>query len=91
MCLPFRVCTQHGPWRLIRLPGSYLPYAAMLVILPFYFFLAVFFDCANALAVGAPLLPTILIFSPDPAAMRFFLALMFAYSPGFFITFFLAS
>jgi hypothetical protein len=51
-----------------------------------YFFLAVFFDCANAFAVGAPLLPTFLIVSPDPAAMRFLLALMFAYSPAFAIT-----
>jgi hypothetical protein len=39
-----------------------------------YFFLAVFFDCANAFAVGAPLLPTFLIFSPDPSAIRFRLA-----------------
>jgi hypothetical protein len=34
-----------------------------------YFFL-VLADSLNALAVGAPLAPTLRIFSPDPAAMR---------------------
>jgi hypothetical protein len=37
-------------------------------------FLAVFADCLKSLAVGAPALPGFLIFSPDPAAMRFCLA-----------------
>jgi hypothetical protein len=63
----------------------FLPTFATLETLPCYFFLAVFFDCANAFAVGAPLLPTFLIFSPDPAAIRLRLAWMFAYSPGFAI------
>jgi len=48
-----------------------------------YLFFAVLADCLNALAVGAPLLPGFRIFSPDPAAMRFFFALMLAYKPGF--------
>jgi len=39
--------------------------------------------CLKASAVGAPLLPTFRIFSPLPAAIRFFLAWMFAYNPGF--------
>jgi len=38
--------------------------------------LAVFADSLNALDVGAPFDPGLRIFSPDPAAMRFFLALM---------------
>jgi len=38
-----------------------------------YFFL-VLADSLNALAVGAPLVPGFRIFSPDPAAMRAFLA-----------------
>ena len=37
----------------------------------------------NADAVGAPLDPTLRIFSPDPSAMRFFFKWMFAYNPGF--------
>jgi hypothetical protein len=44
-------------------------------------FLAVFFDCLNAFAVGAPLVPGFRIFSPEPAAMRFRFALMLAYKP----------
>ena len=47
-----------------------------------YLFFAVLADCLNALAVGAPLLPGFRIFSPDPAAIRFFFALMFLYKPG---------
>ena len=43
-----------------------------------YFFFAVFADLRNAAAVGVPLLPTLLIFSPDPALMRSCLARMFA-------------
>jgi hypothetical protein len=41
-------------------------------------FFAVLAESLKSLAVGAPLLPTLRIFSPDPAAMRFFLALMLA-------------
>jgi len=41
-----------------------------------YFFLAVFLLSRNALAVGAPLLPTLRIFSPDPLAIRSLLALI---------------
>jgi hypothetical protein len=37
-------------------------------------FLAVFADCLKSLAVGAPALPGLRIFSPEPAAMRFCLA-----------------
>jgi hypothetical protein len=37
----------------------------------------------NALAVGAPFAPGLRIFSPDPAAIRAFLAAILAYSPGF--------
>jgi hypothetical protein len=47
----------------------------------FAFFLAVFAAALNALAVGRPLVPAFRIVSPEPAAMRFFLACMFAYSP----------
>jgi hypothetical protein len=53
-----------------------------------FFFLVIFAvlaDCLNALAVGAPLLPGLRICSPDPAAMRFFFALIFAYNPGFLV------
>ena len=39
-----------------------------------YFFLAVLADLIKFALVGAPLLPTFLIFSPEPAAMRFLLA-----------------
>ena len=48
-----------------------------------YRFFAVLALCLNALAVGAPLAPGFRIFSPDPAAIRFFFALMLAYKPGF--------
>lgn len=41
-------------------------------------FFAVFLDRRNALAVGAPLVPGLRIFSPLPAAMRFRFALMLA-------------
>ena len=43
-----------------------------------YFFLAVLAACLNAFAVGAPGSPGFLIFSPLPAAILAFLALMFA-------------
>tara|TARA_R110002126_G_scaffold274339_1_gene419302 strand:- start:213 stop:518 length:306 start_codon:yes stop_codon:yes gene_type:complete len=51
-------------------------------------FLAVLADCLNALAVGAPAVPGLRIFSPDPEAIRARLAWMFAYNPflGFLIT-----
>jgi len=42
------------------------------------FFLAVLAACLKSLALGAALLPTLFIFSPEPAAIRFCLALMFA-------------
>ena len=35
-----------------------------------YFFFAVFLESRKAFAVGAPLLPTLRILSPDPLAMR---------------------
>jgi hypothetical protein len=41
-----------------------------------HFFLAVLADSLNALSVGAPLLPGLRIFSPDPALMRACLAWM---------------
>lgn len=44
-------------------------------------FLAVLADCLNALAVGAPLAPTLRIFSPLPLAIRLRLAWIFAYNP----------
>ena len=37
----------------------------------------------KAAAVGEPLEPTFLIFSPEPALIRFLLACMFAYNPLF--------
>jgi hypothetical protein len=37
----------------------------------------------NAASLGAPLLPGFRIFSPEPSAIRFSLAWMFAYNPGF--------
>lgn len=51
----------------------------------FFFFtgLAVLAESLKAFAVGAPLAPTFLIFSPDPAAILFFFAAIFAYSPDF--------
>jgi len=48
-------------------------------------FLAVLADFLKSFAVGAPGSPGFLIFSPDPAAIRFFLAAIFAYSPFFFL------
>ena len=56
------------------LAGIYLPFLAGLAVLAL---------SLKALAVGAPLAPTLRIFSPDPAAMRAFLAWMLAYRPGF--------
>jgi hypothetical protein len=53
--------------------------------LAFHFFLAVFADLTKSALEGAALEPTLFIFSPEPPAMRFCLALMFAYSPGLFI------
>jgi hypothetical protein len=51
------------------------------------FFFAVLAACLNAFAVGAPLDPGFLIFSPDPLAILFLLACMFAYNPlGIFTT-----
>jgi hypothetical protein len=50
------------------------------IYLPF-FFLAVFAACLKAFAVGAPLLPTFRMVSPEPFAMRFLFAAMFAYKP----------
>ena len=55
--------------------GIYLPFLAG--------FLAVLALSRNAEAVGAPLVPGLRIFSPDPAAMRSRLALILAYRPGF--------
>jgi hypothetical protein len=45
--------------------------------------LAVLALSLKSFAVGAPLAPGLRIFSPEPAAMRAFLAWMFAYNPGF--------
>ena len=47
----------------------------------FFGFFAVLADSINALAVGAPLLPTLRIFSPEPSAIRLRFAQIFAYSP----------
>jgi len=44
-------------------------------------FLAVFADLTKSALEGAALEPTLFIFSPEPAFMRFFLLLMFAYNP----------
>jgi hypothetical protein len=55
------------------------------VTLPPVFTLAVFADCLKASAVGAPLLPTLRIFSPEPSDMRSRFALMLAYKPPAFI------
>jgi hypothetical protein len=57
------------------LPAIYLPFLAG--------FLAVLALSLKSLAEGAPLSPALRIFSPEPAAMRAFLALMLAYNPGF--------
>ena len=45
--------------------------------------LAVLADATNAFLVGAPADPTLRIFSPDPAAIRFFLAFILWYRPLF--------
>lgn len=55
--------------------GIYLPFLAG--------FLAVLALSLKSFADGAPLAPALRIFSPDPAAIRAFLALIFAYNPGF--------
>jgi hypothetical protein len=44
--------------------------------------LAVFAANLKSAADGAALLPTLFIFSPDPAAILALLALMLAYKPG---------
>jgi hypothetical protein len=44
----------------------------------FFFGFAVFADARNAAAVGAPFVPGLRIFSPEPAAILFFLAWMLA-------------
>jgi len=46
--------------------------------------LAVFAASLKFFAVGAPLVPGFLIFSPDPAAILLRLAWMLAYKPLFF-------
>tara|TARA_S200002703_G_scaffold141275_2_gene133011 strand:- start:1004 stop:1246 length:243 start_codon:yes stop_codon:yes gene_type:complete len=48
-------------------------------------FLAVFAALLKLAAVGAPSLPGLRIFSPEPAFILLRLAWMFAYSPGFAI------
>ena len=53
------------------------------IYLPFLVGLAVLALSLKSFAVGAPLAPALRIFSPEPAAMRAFLAWMFAYRPGF--------
>ena len=50
-----------------------------------HFFLAVFAEFLKSLAVGAFAEPGLFIFSPEPAAMRFRLALMLAYKPFFIV------
>ncbi len=60
--------------RVYLLAGIYLPFLVGLAVLAL---------SLKSFAVGAPLAPGLRIFSPEPAAMRAFLALMFAYSPGF--------
>jgi len=45
-------------------------------------FLAVLADSLNALAVGAPLVPGFLIFSPEPALIRALFFWILAYKPG---------
>ena len=50
-----------------------------------HFFLAVLAESLKSLAEGAFAVPGLFIFSPEPAAIRFCLALMLAYRPfGFF-------
>jgi hypothetical protein len=53
-------------------------YFAKLTITSCHYFFAVFADCLNALEVGAPGLPGLRIFSPEPALMRSCFAWMFA-------------
>jgi hypothetical protein len=43
-----------------------------------HFFLTGFADCFRALAVGAPFVPGLRIFSPEPALIRAFFAAIFA-------------
>ena len=47
----------------------------------FFLFFAVLAARLKFAFVGAPLAPGFLIFSPEPAAIRFLLAWMFAYNP----------
>jgi len=49
---------------------------------PSPYFLAVLADSLNALAVGAPLVPGFLIFSPEPALIRALFFWILAYKPG---------
>ena len=51
-----------------------------------FFFFAVLAARLKFAFVGAPLAPGFLIFSPEPAAIRFLLAWMFAYNPRLAIT-----
>ena len=60
--------------RVYLLAGIYLPFLVGLAVLAL---------SLKSFAVGAPLAPGLRIFSPEPAAMRAFLAWMFAYRPGF--------
>jgi len=53
----------------------------MFYVLHYFFFLAVLAESLKSLAVGAPFEPTLRIFSPEPAAIRFFLAAILAYKP----------
>ena len=67
----------------IRIGAGILATLDMGILAIYLPFLAVLALSRNALAVGAPLVPGLRIFSPDPAFMRAFLAAMLAYSPGF--------
>jgi hypothetical protein len=58
-------------------------YTLPLVYFLFRFFLAVLADCLKALAVGAPLLPGLRIFSPEPALILALFAWMLEYNPRF--------
>ena len=53
-----------------------------MIYFPFLGGFAVFADSLKALAVGAPLVPGLRIFSPLPAAILARLAWILAYSPG---------
>jgi len=46
-----------------------------------FVFLAVFADCLNCLAVGAPFDPGFRMVSPEPCLIRFLFAWMLAYNP----------